>query len=148
MSRSQFCLPVSMYRKLWIQLRPRHSTAHLFALAFPHRSTLCNCSSVQASKSTDLTRLICVPIPRCIPEQLRPIVNGRAVVWVRVQEYTGCRQKSPSSSLPIVDLLRQATISELSSEAYRYLISSTGSTYACSFYSPHSSCFLQASTGS
>lgn len=37
---------------------------YLFALAFPHFSTLCNCSSVQESRSTDLTLLICTPMPR------------------------------------------------------------------------------------
>lgn len=31
---------------------------YLFALALPQRSTLCNCSSVQESKSTDFTLLI------------------------------------------------------------------------------------------
>lgn len=31
---------------------------YLFALAFPHRSTLCNCSSVHESRSTDFTLLI------------------------------------------------------------------------------------------
>lgn len=31
---------------------------------------LANCSSVQVSRSTDLTRLMCVPIPRWIPEHL------------------------------------------------------------------------------
>lgn len=36
----------------------------LLALPLPHFSTLCSCSSVQASRSTDLTRLMCVPIPR------------------------------------------------------------------------------------
>lgn len=45
------------------------ASQYLFALAFPHLRTLCSCSSVQASRSTDLTRLICVPMPRCIPEQ-------------------------------------------------------------------------------
>lgn len=104
MTRSQFCLPISMHRKLRAQIRPRHRIAHLFALAFPQRSTLCNCSSVQASRSTDLTRLMCVPIPRCIPEQLWPIISACAVVPVQVQQYTGCRQISPSSNLPIVDL--------------------------------------------
>ena len=44
------------------------ASQYLFALEFPQRKTLCSCSSVQASKSTDFTRLICVPIPRCIPE--------------------------------------------------------------------------------
>jgi hypothetical protein len=34
----------------------------------PHFSTLWSCSSVQVSRSTDLTLLICVPIPRWIPE--------------------------------------------------------------------------------
>lgn len=41
---------------------------YLFARALPHFRTLCSCSSVQVSKSTDLTLLICVPMPRCIPE--------------------------------------------------------------------------------
>ena len=39
------------------------ASQYLFALALPHINTLCNCSSVQASRSTDLTRLICVPMP-------------------------------------------------------------------------------------
>ena len=46
------------------------ASQYLFALEFPHFKTLCNCSSVHASRSTDLTLLICVPIPRCIPEHL------------------------------------------------------------------------------
>ncbi len=29
---------------------------------------LCSCSSVHESRSTDLTRLMCVPIPRWMPE--------------------------------------------------------------------------------
>ena len=41
---------------------------YLFARALPHFSTLCSCSSVQVSRSTDLTLLMCVPMPRCIPE--------------------------------------------------------------------------------
>lgn len=44
------------------------ASQYLFALEFPHFSTLCSCSSVHASRSTDLTLLICVPIPLCIPE--------------------------------------------------------------------------------
>lgn len=40
------------------------ASQYLFALEFPHFNTLCNCSSVQASRSTDLTLLMCVPIPR------------------------------------------------------------------------------------
>lgn len=46
------------------------ASQYLFALELPHFRTLCSCSSVHASRSTDLTRLICVPIPRCIPEHL------------------------------------------------------------------------------
>jgi hypothetical protein len=34
------------------------ASQYLLARAFPQFSTLCNCSSVQASRSTDLTRLI------------------------------------------------------------------------------------------
>lgn len=44
------------------------ASQYLLALSLPHRSMLCSCSSVQESKSTDLTLLICVPMPRCIPE--------------------------------------------------------------------------------
>jgi hypothetical protein len=44
------------------------ASQYLFALEFPHFRTLCSCSSVHASRSTDLTLLMCVPIPRCIPE--------------------------------------------------------------------------------
>lgn len=43
---------------------------YLFALELPHLSMLWSCSSVQESRSTDLTRLMCVPIPRWIPEHL------------------------------------------------------------------------------
>lgn len=42
---------------------------YLFALALPHLIILCICSSVQESRSTDLTRETCVPMPRCMPEQ-------------------------------------------------------------------------------
>lgn len=42
---------------------------YLFALALPHRIIFANCSSVQESRSTDLTRLTCVPRPRWMPEQ-------------------------------------------------------------------------------
>lgn len=45
------------------------ASQYLLARAFPQTSTLCTCSSVQASKSTDLTLLMCVPIPRWMPEQ-------------------------------------------------------------------------------
>lgn len=34
------------------------ASQYLFALAFPHFNTLCTCSSVQESRSTDFTRLI------------------------------------------------------------------------------------------
>lgn len=46
------------------------ASQYLFALALPHFSTLWSCSSVQASRSTDLTLLICVPIPLWMPEHL------------------------------------------------------------------------------
>lgn len=45
------------------------ASQYLFARAFPHTSTLCSCSSVHESRSTDLTLLMCVPIPRWMPEQ-------------------------------------------------------------------------------
>jgi hypothetical protein len=35
----------------------------------PQRTTLWSCSSVHASRSTDFTRLIWVPMPLCMPEQ-------------------------------------------------------------------------------
>lgn len=53
------------------------ASQYLFARAFPHFSTLCSCSSVQVSRSTDLTLLICVPIPRCIPEHRMQIKTPR-----------------------------------------------------------------------
>jgi hypothetical protein len=42
---------------------------YLLARAFPQRSILCICSSVQVSRSTDLTFEMCVPMPRWMPEQ-------------------------------------------------------------------------------
>lgn len=45
------------------------ASQYLFAREFPHTSTLCSCSSVHESRSTDLTLLMCVPIPLWIPEQ-------------------------------------------------------------------------------
>jgi hypothetical protein len=45
------------------------SSQYLFALPLPHLSIEANCSSVQLSRSTDLTREICTPIERWIPEQ-------------------------------------------------------------------------------
>lgn len=45
------------------------ASQYLFARALPQLRTLCSCSSVQESRSTDLTRLMWVPIPRWMPEQ-------------------------------------------------------------------------------
>lgn len=45
------------------------ASQYLFAREFPHTNTLCSCSSVHESRSTDLTLLMCVPIPRWMPEQ-------------------------------------------------------------------------------
>lgn len=42
---------------------------YLFARALPHFRTLCSCSSVQESRSTDLTRLMWTPMLRWMPEQ-------------------------------------------------------------------------------
>jgi hypothetical protein len=53
------------------------ASQYLFARALPHLSTLCSCSSVHVSRSTDLTLLMCVPIPRCIPEQRMQIKTPR-----------------------------------------------------------------------
>ena len=44
------------------------ASQYLLALVFPHLRIVCSCSSVQASKSTDFTRLMWVPMPRCMPE--------------------------------------------------------------------------------
>lgn len=44
------------------------ASQYVFARAFPHFTMLANCSSVQASRSTDLTLLMCVPKPLWIPE--------------------------------------------------------------------------------
>lgn len=66
-------LPSTYSHQKCIQTTKNHS--YLFARALPHLTTLCNCSSVQASRSTDLTRLMCVPIPRCIPEHLILLVD-------------------------------------------------------------------------
>jgi len=41
---------------------------YLFALELPHFNMLWSCSSVHESRSTDLTLLICVPIPLWMPE--------------------------------------------------------------------------------
>jgi hypothetical protein len=45
------------------------ASQYLFARAFPQLRMLCSCSSVHESKSTDLTRLMWVPMPRWMPEQ-------------------------------------------------------------------------------
>lgn len=42
----------------------RFASQYLFAREFPHLTILANCSSVQLSRSTDFTLLMCVPIPR------------------------------------------------------------------------------------
>ena len=49
--------------------KTRTEDIYLFPLRLPHLIIISVCSSVQASRSADLTREICVPIPRCIPEQ-------------------------------------------------------------------------------
>jgi hypothetical protein len=76
-SRRQFRFPVSGHiRRVSIFPFTRaaekvyiNAVTDLFALAFPHLITLCSCSSFHASRSTDLTRLIWVPIPLWMPEQ-------------------------------------------------------------------------------
>ena len=49
--------------------RKGRKDTYLLALALPQFTTPCNCSSVQASRSTDLTLLIWVPILLWTPEQ-------------------------------------------------------------------------------
>jgi hypothetical protein len=44
------------------------ASQYLLALEFPQLRTLWSCSSVQESRSTDLTRLMWVPMPRWMPE--------------------------------------------------------------------------------
>lgn len=44
------------------------ASQYLLARAFPQLRMLCICSSVHESRSTDLTLLICVPMPRWMPE--------------------------------------------------------------------------------
>jgi hypothetical protein len=51
----------------------------MLALVLPHFSMLWSCSSVQESRSTDLTLLICVPIPRWIPEHLQDLSAN--MIW-------------------------------------------------------------------
>lgn len=71
------------------------ASQYLFARELPHFRTLCSCSSVQESRSTDLTLLMCVPIPRCMPEhriqtktprfQLAHLGSAElAILWDRV----------------------------------------------------------------
>ena len=56
-------LPVSMCYLAQTR-RSQLKVTDLFARPLPHLTTLWSCSSVQASRSTDLTRLMCVPMPR------------------------------------------------------------------------------------
>ena len=75
MSRCQFSFPVSMINVRYDPSISDTHYAHLFALALPHFSTLWSCSSVQVSRSTDLTLLMCVPMPRCMPEHLYTLLT-------------------------------------------------------------------------
>lgn len=54
----------------WSGMYPSGSLAsqYMLHLAFPHFTICSTCSSVQASKSTDLTLEICVPMDLWIPE--------------------------------------------------------------------------------
>lgn len=76
----------------------------LFALSFPHLRTFCSCSSVQASRSTDFTLLICVPIPRCIPEHLQHRGQCPSSYALFFRLHTECTQRCLGSSSPILDL--------------------------------------------
>jgi len=53
------------------------ASQYLFARAFPQLRMLWSCSSVQESRSTDLTRLMCVPMPRWMPEHRMQIKTPR-----------------------------------------------------------------------
>lgn len=72
MTRRQLSLPIPVTFVALVdvsRMQGRTNPTHLLAREFPHFKTLCNCSSVHASRSTDLTRLIWVPMPRWMPEQ-------------------------------------------------------------------------------
>lgn len=97
------------------------ASQYLFALALPHLSTLCSCSSVQVSRSTDLTLLICVPMPRCMPEH-------------RMQTKTPRFQLAHRGS--VVGVSRHTTQQRCRRA------------YVCSSCSLHRSCSLRASPGS
>lgn len=47
----------------------RLASQYMLAFTFPHLRMVCTCSSDQASRSTDLTREMCVPMERWMPEQ-------------------------------------------------------------------------------
>lgn len=100
------------------------ASQYLFALEFPHFNTLCNCSSVQASRSTDLTLLICVPIPRCIPEHLMQM------------------------NIPKFQLAHLGSVNRLLSATKSKSLRVYSESYVCSFYSPHTPYFLPISGGS
>jgi hypothetical protein len=100
-SWSQFCLPVSA------NVSPVSSIVQytdLFALALPHLIMLCSCSSVHESRSTDLTLLMCVPMPRWIPEHLKNVSErlGRREVVV---PYTYEEAQVPASPAGVCDPL-------------------------------------------
>lgn len=57
------CGPSALTVLIFAFVASRNPT-DLFALAFPHFITFCSCSSVHESRSTDLTLLIWVPMPR------------------------------------------------------------------------------------
>lgn len=97
------------------------ASQYLFALLLPHFSTLCSCSSVHVSRSTDLTFEMCVPMPRWIPEHRMHMKTPRFQLAHR------------GSALLSV-----------------YVLSSHGMllAYACSFCSQSMSCCPRASPGS
>ena len=62
------CDVLAMTCSRWVIPQIWHG--YRLARALPHRRMLCICSSVQASRSTLLTRLMWVPMPLWIPEHL------------------------------------------------------------------------------
>ena len=143
MSWCQFCLPVPVRHEPSASL-PLLQRSHLFALAFPHRSILCSCSSVQASRSTDLTRLMCVPMPRCIPEHL-DLLSEWPMPGSAGQPRTECKRRFRGSSLPILGLCGKGMSAVVSRVRGYRLFVLCPCAYACSSCNQHRSYCLQAS---
>lgn len=143
MPSCQFCLPVPTMISTdhFFQV----GMANLFALEFPQRSTLCSCSSVHASRSTDFTRLICVPIPRCIPEHLQDLsVHLLELSLPPCSRIPNAHKDAQIPACPswVYAKNTKSASQTLSQPILEGLV--TCLTYACSACSLHSSCFPRA----